>query len=424
MILRPLSTAFLLALTATPAFVLAQTETSAREDERMSALSRGDQDGWYSPKNKFSVGVRVMSSGAQVDFGNLGTVPSLYTIVPGSEGEKTRSYTDGVVGADSLNANEKDANGNQTSTPGGRYQVTMPDANGNPVVVADNLSYTPGLTRRWEAEDGSQLDVPGYVAFNIYSATSDGGTARKKQGATGGVEFQVARDLGRGSRHFQLALMAGIALTDINGKSAGKVSSTLNTYTDYYSLNGLTLTENQLTNPSTTTIDGISVETTVPISSIPDPVLSGEADPEVGGAEVSGRWQVKGAYFLIKLGPTVRTQITDRLGLSASAGFAGGYAGTRYTASESFSVDSLPDVTIELTDSETGSNVIGSTTTKFVTGYFADVNLEWAASDVVGLFGGVTAQQLSSYEQKLGERTAKIDLGNSVGIRGGVSIRF
>jgi hypothetical protein len=42
----------------------------------------------------------------------------------------------------------------------------------------------------------------------------------------------------------------------------------------------------------------------------------------------------------------------------------------------------------------------------------------------MGIFGGFSAQQLSDYEQKLGDRRAKIDIGNSVGIRGGVSIRF
>ena len=52
------------------------------------------------------------------------------------------------------------------------------------------------------------------------------------------------------------------------------------------------------------------------------------------------------------------------------------------------------------------------------------MNFEWATNDTLGLFGGVTAQKLSTYEQKLGDRVAKIDLGSSVGIRGGVSIKF
>jgi hypothetical protein len=164
-------------------------------------------------------------------------------------------------------------------------------------------------------------------------------------------------------------------------------------------------------------------EVTVPLTNLADPALSTNT-AVAGGAEVTGRWQVKGAYFLVKLGPSLRTQLTDRLGLTASIGVAGGYAGTRYTASESFTIATLPDTVLELQDTETGANVIGSTTTKFLTGYYADLNLEWAANESMGLFGGFTAQQLNDYEQKLGDRRAKIDVGNSVGIRGGVSIRF
>jgi len=397
----------------------------------MDELAR-EQGNWYRPKQHVNVGVRFLSSGAKVDFMNLGTIPSAFTMVPASEGLKTRNYTDGVVSIDMLNSTEKDSNGNQTSTPGGRFQVYSADLDGNQILSGDYLSYTPGLTRVWTAGSANQLSQqPGYVAFNIYSTTSEGGGLSKKQGMTGGVEFQLSRDIGRGSRHFQWAVMTGISLTDINGKTSGSVVSTLNTYTDLYSLNGQAITINQLTNPSTTLMDvndngvtrSIIFENTVPLNVNPSTVVS-QSTTTSGGAEVTGRWQVKGAYFLVKLGPSMRTQLTDRLGLSASIGIAGGYAGTRYTATESFTVASLPDSPIELIDTENGSTVVGSTATKFLTGYFADVTLEWSANETLGLFGGFSAQQLSDYQQGLGDRVAKIDVGNSVGLRGGVSIRF
>jgi hypothetical protein len=431
MTLRSFSKVCLLATAICPALLHAQSDTSAKEDERMDVLAR-EQGAWAAPKHRFSVGVRILSSGAKVDFQNLGSVPSNFTISPVSEGLKNRSYTDGTVSVDSLSSNEKDANGNQTSTPGGRYDVYSTDLDGNQILSGNYLSYTPGLTRQWTALSETQLaQMPGYVAFNIYSTTSDGVGASNKQGATGGVEFQLTRDIGRGSRYFQWSVLTGISLTDINGKTAGSISATLNTYTDYYSLNGLTVPTNQLVNPSTVGItvnDGgvdrtVLTEFTVPLSNLPDSTLSTDT-AVAGGAAVNGRWQVKGAYMMVKLGPSLRTQLTDRLGLTASVGLAGGFAGTRYTASESFTVASLPDTNLELIDTENGSTVVGSTTTKFLTGYFADVNLEWAANDAMGIFGGFSAQQLSDYEQKLGDRRARIDIGNSVGIRGGVSIRF
>jgi len=40
------------------------------------------------------------------------------------------------------------------------------------------------------------------------------------------------------------------------------------------------------------------------------------------------------------------------------------------------------------------------------------------------LFGGITAQKFDGYDQTVGARTARIDLGSTVGIRGGISVKF
>ena len=436
MTLRLLKTLSLIALVSVPALLPAQTETSGKEEERLEALARS-QGEWYTPKSKLSVGFRILSSGGRVDFKNLGVVPSNRTAIPGSDGIVQRVYSNGTVAVDILRSNEKDADGNQISIPGGRYSVftttatNVFDAAGNVIgtqnvttQTGDYLSYTPGLTRQWAGSSASQLDRAGYVSFSNYSTTSDGGATSHKQGPTGGVEFQFAREMGRGSRHLQWSMVAGVTLNDLNSKSAGTVGASLHTYSDYYSLNGQVITAVHLSNPSFgelddssgTAISATGKETSVAISAVPDPSISGKTNVVAGGASVTGKWQVKGAYFTVKFGPSVRTQITNRLGFTASVGVAGGYAGTRYTAYEAYSVASLPDVVLDTTEA--------STAAKFLTGYFADLNLEWVANETLGLYGGVTTQKLSSYEQKLGDRLAKIDLGSSVGIRGGVSIKF
>ncbi len=434
--------AALVLLAALPVVLTAQ-ETSAKEEERMSQLARNDGM-WYTPKTRVSVGIRILDSGGKVEFGNLGSVPFLNEIIPATSGAVVRSYSDGEVRRDALRADEKDANGNQTSVPGGRYQITetvtvnVTDADGNVIgtqdvqrLSGDYLSYTPGLTREWEVFGQSQfLSKPGYVAFNNYAAVSEGGTASKEQGMSGGLEVQMSRELGRGTRYFKWGVLAGVSLNDINSKTAGSVVSSLRTYTDYYSTGGMTLPLSQLSNPSTdatsdTNGDGIAntYENTVPLPVAPGDIPSTDVLTP-GGANVTGRWQVKGAYFLIKLGPTLRTQITEHFGLSASVGFAGAYAGTRYTAYESFQVAAMPGVDIETTDTATGQNTLSSTASRFLTGYYADLNLDWDMNDRFGLFGGVTAQQLDSYRQRLGDRTADVDLGSAVGLRGGVTIRF
>lgn len=429
-LLKP--TAVLLFLATLPAGLNAQ-ETSAREDMRLDSLSR-NQGQWFSPRSKLTVAFRVLNSGAQVDFGGLGSVPFVNPIVPASEGAVTRGYSNGAVGKDVLRANEVNSTGQQISTPGGRYQVTTPvTVDGATVnrLTGDFVSYTPGVTRNWGvAAQGQLTEMPGYVAFRNYSAISEGATASNKQGATAGVELNFSREIGRGSRYFNWGVAAGIAINDITNKASGTVTSTLRTYTDYYSLNGQTVPLSQLQNPSIdstldTDNDGFinSYENTIPLKDRPEAGMSTD-NTVTGGASVTGRWQIKGAYFLVKVGPTLRTQITERLGVTASIGFAGAYAGTRYSATESFIVPELPAGPIKTVDAESGADTVTSTKVKFLTGYYADLNVEWDTNGTLGLFGGVTAQQLDSYDQSLAGRTAKIDLGSAVGVRGGVSVRF
>ena len=80
----------------------------------------------------------------------------------------------------------------------------------------------------------------------------------------------------------------------------------------------------------------------------------------------------------------------------------------------------IPDLPADQTLSVTEE----SDTSKFLGGYFADLNFDWAANERTGLFGGITAQKFDGYDQTLGGRTARVDLGNSVGLRGGISIKF
>jgi hypothetical protein len=199
------------------------------EDERSRAfdiLSR-DTSEWYVPKSTISFGMRILSSGASIKFGNLGIVPFANPVAPASEGSVDRFYSDGAVGRDAARSNEVDANGNQTSTPGGRYQTTVTDTGGNTVLTGDFLSFTPGQSRNWNYRNGSQAATPGQVVFHSYRATSEGGTASHDEGVTGGIDVQLARHLGSGTGKLQWSLVAGVALTDINGTANGTVVSTL-----------------------------------------------------------------------------------------------------------------------------------------------------------------------------------------------------
>jgi hypothetical protein len=424
---RSLQVASLLLLATIPALLPAQ-ETTGMEEERMKALTErnAEQEQWFGPRNKISVGFRFLTSGGRVDFGKLGTVPAKF-IAPASEGATTRVYDNGYVDLDATRTDEIDSTGKQTSTPGGRYATFVKNTDGTTGEQnGDYVSYTPGQSRYWLETTEAQLTAkPGYVAMTTYSTTSEGGHFSDKPGASAGVELQFSRDLGRISRRIQWGFTTGIALNGINSKTAGEVTSTLNSQTDYYAIiGGVNLTGGAVsapsytdyTNPTSNTIYTGAKETTVPLADTPS---SSDTGTVAGGALVKGNWQVRGAYFMMKVGPSFRTQFNDRLELSGSAGFAGAYTGTTYTATETFTVDGL--LASQTAGDQTPQS---SSATKFLMGYYADLTLEWAANENTGLFGGITAQQLADYTQTVDARTAHIDLGSTVGVRGGISIKF
>ena len=446
MTLRQLTAAAALALLAIPTVVHAQGQISASEEERLEALARANAE-VYTPKTSVTVGFRVLGTGAKTHFGNLGSVPvDLTGGIPAaaSAGAVLRVYHNGYVDVDKARLNEVDANGVQISPPGGRYTVVtttdVTDANGNvtgttSTVTGDFVSYTTGLTRNWSYIGPSQTTTkPGFIAMSTYSATSDGGFKDSKQKSSGGVELQASHVMGRLSKRTEWSLLTGISLNSINNKANGDVAATLHTATDFYSLNGLPApalpnTTNATTGVTTTTAyvgpsyttlnvsDGTTVtngfETTTPIATT---ASSSTTSDVAGGASVHGVWQVKGAYFLVKLGPSVRAQLTERLGFSASLGVAGAYAGTRYSADEAFSIPEGGGGTVAKSEATTAS--------KFLGGFYADLNMEWSANERTGLFGGLTAQKVGDYDQVVGTRTAHIDIGTTVGIRGGVTIKF
>lgn len=427
MSLRSCKSIATLALLALPALLAAQT--SSAEEERLQRLM-ADTAQLYVPKNHVSVGFHLLSSGGNVQYGNLGIVASnVSPVAPASAGAVTRIYNNGQVVTDMPRPQETNAAGTQSSTPGGRYPATTTstaaDGTSTTVTVGDFLSYTPGLTRNWSYSSAAQVTTNGRIGFSTYSAMSDGGKVMKDSGASGGVEFEFSRVVGKISSRVVWGFAAGVALNTMSNKANGSVTSTLHANTDFYSLNGQAApaaphdTANARTDflGSDGNIYPLAFETTRPLVDVPIAGASTSTDT-LGGTTVNGNWQVKGAYFLMRVGPSLRAQLTTRLGLNASFGVAGAYAGSTYSAVESFAVPNLTGVLIKTANPEQSS------ATKLLSGYYADVNLELAINERTGFFGGVSAQKIASYDQTVGGRTARIDLGSSVGIRGGISFRF
>jgi len=371
-----------------------------------------------------TAGLRASSSGGDVKFGRLGHVPAQQTVDPLGQTSAGRSYDNGIVITDSPRLNERAGgvqDGEVTSTPGGRYQITFTDEEGVTTVVGDFLSYTPGRTRSWGYANADQLTGDGRVGMSIFSATSQGATAQADGDAAGGLELGLARRLGRlaGGR-VEWGVGAMVGLTDLNSKSRGTITATLNTLTDFYSLNGQTAPAAPYSGPAFTDLlngDGAVVspgglETTVPLGDTP---VSRNETSLAGGAEIDGFWQIKGSYYLIRVGPHLRARVTDRFALFASAGFAGAYVGTTYRVEEVLRTPN-PDITITANEERDQS--------EFSTGFYGELTAEYWLTPRTGFFAGATYHTLGTYEQSLSGRTANVDLGKGAGFRFGIVTRF
>ena len=426
---RSVVPAALLAALALPVF--AQSDETPQKEEDLNLTLPTDE--WYVPKNSISFGFRMLSKGATAKFGKLGSVKMMNDPAAISTGSVTRAYDTGVVVLDGKRANES----LQTTVPtpadgasdvygvypgNGRYQtylVTNTGGNITNTQTGDYQSYVQGQTRSWTYTSDSQLDG-NKVYQRSYAATTQGGTAEGKGSASSGVEMTFGREIGKLSQRVDWSMTAALSINTISAKASGTVVSTLNTRTDTFlagSAVPLGRTSKSYPDYTDLTLGNGSVVTGGQESTIllGDTPIATASTTLANGANVLGNWKVKGAYFLLRVGPTVRLSLGERWGISASAGLAGAYAGSRYSVVEEFT---MPDAASPITED------VSSSDAKLLGGFYADVNVDWVATERTGLFAGVTVQQLGSYEQEVGGRTAKIDFGSTSGIRGGLSYKF
>lgn len=391
--------------------------------------------GFYAnSRNTLRFGYRL-TSGAKVHFGNLGIVPFRQAIAPASAGEVDRTYDNGAVIRDAARMNEgypssvtPDVGATLPSTVqlgNGRYQTFLTTNNNgtlSTVQAGEFLGYQTGQTRIWGYQNASQVTPDGAgITLSQYSATSDGAGFDGKKEISAGVELQVARYLGKIGQRWEVSLVGGISLNGIHNRQAGNVASTLRTLSDTFSLlgqpapsapylAGSSTIENR-TLPDNTIIQ---FENTVPIASVPDESKHVESE-DAGGANVSGVWRIKGAYYVMRLGPEIRANVTENFGLRAGVGVSGAYVGTNYSAVEQLNIEGVSNAISTTENSEQN---------KFMPGFYANMDAEYSLNERTGFFAGVSVEQFGDYDQTVGGRTAKIDLGASASIRGGISIKF
>lgn len=364
-----------------------------------------------------SVGARSISKTADVTFSNLGTVAANRSV---SLADESKIYNDGQVLIDAPRTTEFDLNGNVYTVPGTRFDTTRYDENGNVVVSGNYIAYTPGVSRSWAYSSSDQVTADGRIGMSVFSATSDGASAKDDGTASTGVEIALGRRLGRLSPGIEWGLSASVGLSDFNRKASGRVASTLHAITDYYSLNGQPAPEPPYTAPTFADLldaDGNvlatgTYETTTVISTTP---TNRTETSTPGAAQIDGNWRLKGAYYLMRLGPSLRARLGEKFAFSASAGVAGALVGATYRAEEKLLITGLTD-SIDTTEE--------STRDEFITGFYGEVTAEYWFTPRTGIYAGLSYESLDKFEQMVGSRRAEVDLGASTGFRIGVITRF
>lgn len=426
------------------------------------------------PKYTFSAALKIRTSGANVKFGNLGTIPQRPTIqyqtdpatgalLKDSKGNYIPNYIfqDGSVNTDAVRASETthdpvpttDANGKVTGstqaiatpTNGGlRYATsTVTIDNSDPANVkttvtttGDFLAYQAGQTRTWGFQDASQV-VNGSIDMHSYSSNSEGATREAESGTSGGFDLQLARELGQLGKKGQWGFSFSFGVNDFNAKTRGRIKAALLTQTTHFSLLGQAAPTAPYTAPTYTdfipTINGVAqpptqaTETTVPLSDTP---ITDNPVSTPGGANVDGTWKVKGAYYMMRLGPSFRYQLTKRVSFFGNAGFAAGYYGSVFSLTESLAIpEGVPNSTTTnssgVVSPAPGPSVSGEIRDRSVKfGYYGELNVEFWMTYRTGLFAGVVYEHLGKFNQVLGGRTADIDIGGGTAFRVGIINRF
>lgn len=367
----------------------------------------------------FHVNARYNSGKPTVKFGDLGNVPTIRNI-PGADQTTVavREYDDGIVGLDQLRTNESDANGNQTSTPGGRYQAESAAGSG---IFLDLLSYTPGQTRNWGYAHDS-MKVPGGIAMNTFAAESAGASFdAENDGSSLGFEMAVARRVLKLGKKTELNFTASIGLTDLKAERSERVVSNLITMTDVYAVNGA-IPDAPYFGPSFDALydsvgniiaaDGLETTTTLQQITADRTYVT-----TPNGAFVDGSWKLKGAYYAIRLGPQFRSHLSESLAVTASAGVIGAYVGTTFSAAES----------LDMGDYEVGAAIRVSETEEFsdlLLGFYGELSVEYWITPRTAFFLGGLYETLDDYTQSVGGRSASVVIGNSFVVRVGIITRF
>lgn len=378
----------------------------------------------YVPKSTLSLGGRFLLRGPKVSYSGQGSIPS--TVNPGDDSTVavpniSRTYIDGTVSPDSRTVPVNTGLGGTITVP------IVSDGRTN------SWSYDNSGTILWNyGANGNQLLPNGDIAFHTYSAEVTDTTTHEKAGdANAGVELILDRDMGKLGKHFKWSLTAGFSIADIHSSIYAPVATMLTTLTDTYDLFGQVPPPAPFTSPFTgsqTVYNSIGL----PVSGSGSATQSQSITQEIllGNVPLSrteiptnitttNRYFIEGAYYTLRMGPTLMMPFGSHFNLNVSAGPAIIYAGSVMNVLEDLNIATGEDFT----------NLYTKQNSKILPGYYVDVNLQYQLTETAGFYMGGVYQGAGSYRQTVASGlgtsySSRIDFGSQEGLKGGMTVRF
>jgi len=392
----------------------AADEEQKQQPEEIPDFNRIDEY-TYTPKSTLSLASRLFLNGPKVSYSGQGSIPS--PVSAGADAtvsipNLSRTYYDGSVGPDT------------------RAITTFTG-----IGQSEQVAIPPdGRTNTWSYDYASQLQANGNVTMSIYSGqVVDTGSHSANGMPNLGVELLMDRDMGKLGKHLKWAITAGFSIADIHSSTYASVPTQLTTTTDTYDLFGQIPPAPPYTSPGTISQsvlngNGQAVSSTggsTSTQSVTQTTLLGNMPlsrvPVVADVLSTNRYFTEGAYYTLRIGPTLIMPIGTHFKLSVSAGPDLIYSGSELNVLET--LDIPENLQVPITDLYQKQN------TRILPGYYVDVDMRYDLTDTAGFYVGNIYQGGSGYNQSAvsgpsSAYTNKIDFASQDGVKGGFTFRF
>jgi len=379
----------------------------------------------YVPKSTLSLGTRFLLRGPKTTYSGQGVIPS--TVNPGDNSTVnipniSRTYIDGTVSPDARTVSQSTALGGSISVPiqsdGKTDTWSYNNSNGS-------LLWNYGTS-------SNQLLANGDIAFHAYAGNVTDTASHSINGeSNAGVELILDHDMGKLGKRFSWSLTAGFSIADIHSSVYLGVPTTLTTLTDEYDLFGQIPPAAPYASPTSSSQTvynsaGVAVAgsgSSTQTQSVNQVILLGNVplSRTITNTDITttNRYFIEGAYYTLRMGPTIDMPVWNHFKLNVSAGPMLIYSGSILNV--------LSDLNIAT--GENFTDLYTKENSKILPGYYVDVDLQYQLTDTAGFYMGGVFQSAGSYKQTVPSGTSTaytstIDFGSQEGVKGGLTVRF